>query len=341
MAVFSGNVRATVRLDIVNNTGGSIVTPFQQYIGNVPLWDYQAYASDIRQINFQDGNGNILPSWLETAGTVIGSVSSTAVANVSRASYWVNLPSSYGTILPGSTVTIYLVINTGLVLDGTVTGEQPTATSVYGQYDNGASVFNYYWNFAGTSLPSGWKEQANGNNITVNNGITMTTIGPNYYVSYVWYDTPINPQNTVLEAYFITATSNGAAHDETIDYVSSNLFPTTTGWPSNPFIAVGMHNTFEIFNGINQVSGNTQFTPVLVSLEYISNNTAIPLFNYNSQRVPSESASSLMNSAYPTIELNWGGYNTLSIQYMRIRACPPNGVMPVVNRYYCCLRNLL
>jgi hypothetical protein len=38
---------------------------------------------------------------------------------------------------------------------------------------------------------------------------------------------------------------------------------------------------------------------------------------------------------------NSSGTSSATFQYMLTRAYPPNGVMPVVNRYYCCLRNLL
>ncbi|MGC8580610.1 MAG: hypothetical protein ACP5MB_11230, partial [bacterium] len=315
-SVGGNSVLAYVAITITNSQSSATPSPFQQQI-KINSSNYSSYlASNLQNVNFQDGNGSILNSWLESGN------SNTSTSTI----YWVSLPNGIGA---NSSITIYYCIYATSVncFNTTNTGEAPQLTSTYAQYDDGANVFNNYWNFAGTNLPSGWQQQANGNTITINNGITMTTAGSDN-VSYVWYNTAINPQNTVLEAYFTNATSNGSGHDETIDYASSTSFPTTTGWPPTPFIAVGMHNTFEIYNGSTQSSGNNQFTPVLVSLEYTSGNTAIPLFNYTSQNVPTESASSLMSSAYPTIELNWGGYNTLSIQYMRIRAYPPSGTMP-------------
>ncbi len=272
------------------------------------------------------GNGN------QQNGHNVLSVNNIQFNGVSAAStstnYWLKL----GSIQPRGSYIAFMgfALPNITLFNNTNDGEAPQLSPTYAEYDDGANVFNYYTNFAGTSLPSGWSEQADGDTITINNGINMTTVGSDN-VAYVWYNTPINPENTILEAYFTHATSNGAAHDETIDYAQSDSFPTTSGWPSSPFIAVGMHNSFEIYNGANQDSGNSEFVPVLVSLEYTSSNNAYPLFNYLSQGVPAESASSTMSSAYPTIELNWGGFNTLYIYYMRIRAYPPNGVMPVEN----------
>ena len=50
-------------------------------------------------------------------------------------------------------------------------GEAPQLSSTYAQYDNGTKVFVNYWNFAGTSLPTGWANY-NAATLTVNNGLT-------------------------------------------------------------------------------------------------------------------------------------------------------------------------
>ncbi|MEM3178059.1 MAG: hypothetical protein QXT36_02645 [Candidatus Micrarchaeaceae archaeon] len=316
-------ITSYVPIEITNQQSTATPAPFQQMVQfqESTYSNYIAYNGNTANFEFFTGNGAIIPAWIESnnSGTI---------------TVWLKLANGVG---PGSAnaITIYLGFaspSTNLLSSSGTSGigEAPQLSSTYGQYDDGASVFSNYWNFAGTSLPSGWTTQANGDNIVVDNGITMTTAGSDY-VAYAWYNTALNPQNTVLEAYFTAATSNGAAHDETIDWITSTSLPTTAGWPSTPFIAVGMHNTFEIYNGSSQSSGNTQFTPVIVSIAYTSSNVANPYFDYSSQNVPSESANSLMSSAYPTIELNWGGYNTLSIDWLRTRAYPPNGVMPSVS----------
>src|SRR5579875_774278 len=57
------------------------------------------------------------------------------------------------------------------VLNTTNTGVAPQLTSTYGQYDNGINVFQFYDNFAGTSLSSKWSSFGYGApTLTVNNG---------------------------------------------------------------------------------------------------------------------------------------------------------------------------
>jgi len=58
------------------------------------------------------------------------------------------------------------------------TGEAPQLSPTYGQYDDGNLVFNFYDNFAGTSLnPNKWVVVASGLNYTVDNGLRYTATG--------------------------------------------------------------------------------------------------------------------------------------------------------------------
>ncbi|MEM3846470.1 MAG: hypothetical protein QXU98_12310, partial [Candidatus Parvarchaeota archaeon] len=168
MVTFRGCVKGYCQIQIVNGTYGAITTPFQQYV-SVPITpSIQNMVSDIRQINFQDGNGNIIPAWLESvSGTLWAS------ASVSAVNYWLKLTSP-ATISAGATVTVYMCFNSINVMDGITTGCAPQLTSTYAQYDNGTNVFSNYWNFVGTSLPSGLTALLNTSEITVNNGITFS-----------------------------------------------------------------------------------------------------------------------------------------------------------------------
>jgi len=82
-------------------------------------------------------------------------------------------------ISANSSYTIYMIVDTTQnYLDGNYVGVNAYYGLLnlgipYGQYDNGANVFYYYWNFAGTSLPSGWTLYSNGNTYSVNNGLTI------------------------------------------------------------------------------------------------------------------------------------------------------------------------
>jgi len=58
------------------------------------------------------------------------------------------------------------------------TGEAPQLSPSYGQYDDGASVFSFYDNFAGTSLNTNiWIAVTTGGSVTVNNGVTIQDNG--------------------------------------------------------------------------------------------------------------------------------------------------------------------
>jgi hypothetical protein len=81
---------------------------------------------------------------LESCTASCGTSATSAIA-------WVQLTSP----IPGGggTATIYIVfLTTTTEFDSNFWGEAPGLSSTYGQYDNGANVFTFYDNFAGTSL---------------------------------------------------------------------------------------------------------------------------------------------------------------------------------------------
>ena len=64
-------------------------------------------------------------------------------------------------------------------------GEAPQLSSTYAEYDDGASVFNNYWNFAGTSLPSGWTGVVGTDStVSANNGLILSNAG-NTAIAYI------------------------------------------------------------------------------------------------------------------------------------------------------------
>jgi hypothetical protein len=113
--------------------------PGLEYLFNLTSADFN--FSNLPYYYFKDDNGNYVYAWIESLG--YNSSSGLYYANV-----WVNLTSStsYYLIYNGN-YNQYMGINP--VLDY-LFGLQ------YGQYDNGVNVFNYYWDFAGNTLPSGW-----------------------------------------------------------------------------------------------------------------------------------------------------------------------------------------
>ncbi len=94
---------------------------------------YQIYESrNLSNIFFMYANGTVIPSWLENGNT-----------NTSQNStYWLSLYS----ITPLSNNTIYAVFLPTFMnaLNNFRTGEAPNLSTIYGQYDDGWSVFSYY-----------------------------------------------------------------------------------------------------------------------------------------------------------------------------------------------------
>jgi hypothetical protein len=84
-------------------------------------------------------------------------------------------------------------------------GEAPQLSATYAEYDNGKNVFEFYSNFAGTTLSSQWTSSLGaGGSITVNNGITISETGESNIQSYI--QTISNFSNPIIvETYMNTS----------------------------------------------------------------------------------------------------------------------------------------
>ena len=149
---------------ITNSQSSATPSPFQQEV-QIPESDYSNYISYngvSANFEFFTGSGSIIPAWIESnsSGTL---------------TVWLNLANG---IPASNSITLYLGFApaaTNLLSSSGTTGigEAPQLSQTYAQYDDGANVFNNYWNFAGTSLPSGWINNG-GVTATVNNGLTLS-----------------------------------------------------------------------------------------------------------------------------------------------------------------------
>ena len=84
-------------------------------------------------------------------------------------------------------------------------GEAPQLSSTYAEYDNGVNVFPYYWNFAGTTLPSSFTTAGTGSYIQ-NNGITINSSDNNNYEII----TAIPSGNTTIDSLMeLNSSTNG------------------------------------------------------------------------------------------------------------------------------------
>jgi hypothetical protein len=267
----------------------------------------------------------------------VGSTVAPTNTNPNSLIYWLKIA---GTISAGATQTVYMIFadRGTTVWDGTLTGIAPQWTATYGQYDNGASVFNFYTNFAGTSLPSGW---ASSSSVIVNNGLSFSQ-GAVYTTSAVF-----SSLNNIEEAYYKLTSSSiyqfcGLIQSNTIAPQSSNggsnneiLWITGTS-TSTTYYAYASNGTIASYNIQSKVGSS--FTPS-VNTFYIIGTYMIPtgvgeMANYNTYLT----ANGIMPNTNQYIILGfYSGSNsgTTSIipefvQWVRVRAYPPNGVMPAV-----------
>lgn len=301
---------------ITNSQSSSAPANFQQMI----VLDAVKYSSDeavnLGNIRFYEGSQELY-SWCESGCT---NTSSQAV-------FWVRLPNGIG---PGSSVNLamkFLSVSTNY--DGNYAGEAPQLSAQYGEYDNGANVFPIlYQNFAGTSTPSGWTK---GGNIIQDNGITM-------------------PTGLQSNPYMRTTASYGLNSSQVLDAMV-NSGGTPNGYAS---VFVGYWNSdFTIVAGY-YINGDLGATPDWVQTgggsstvgslrptidEYHvfttywpSSSSATFSYDYGT----SETLSTHVPAAAAPIGIGYdygsdSNPNPQTMQWVRIRAYPPNGVMPGVS----------
>ncbi|MGC8580659.1 MAG: hypothetical protein ACP5MB_11500, partial [bacterium] len=206
------------------------------------------------------------------------------------------------------------------------TGEAPQLSPTYGEYDDGASVFNNYWNFAGTSLPSGLVAGETGGTYSVNNGLKVTGGSSGY--EGIFSNSAINPQTTISDFYGYLI---GAAQE----WSQFGLYGSTSAGGPQYFIYTPSANTYALgtFNG-GAVSGTTittsgsQTSSSIWSM-WASTTHAYASYNYgsavnNNASFASSTAQYVGTQAYSTSD---GAF----VQWLRTRAYPPSGVMPSVS----------
>ena len=239
--------------------------------------------------------------------------------------YWLKLDNG---IPANSNLTVYMGFanKSSMLFNKLTTGEAPQLSPSYAEYDNGASIFNEYWNFAGTALPAGW---ATSGTVTVNNGLFIPgSAGPSEAETTSEYGT------SVLDWYGYATIPNGGSG-----------YWTNSGWYSNT--ANGQGNSWFTYNGQSDYgygyvtsSGSQTITYTSAaagsSPSYvfsIANNgaTAYYSLNYNQQSTAYSMQTATNYIAFRNGAGSSGGGANVFVQWARVRAYPPNGVMPSYN----------
>ena len=311
-------VMPSVTFDFPQATG----TGFQQMINitESSFSSYLTYNSNFANFEYFYANGAIIPSWIESN-------------NTGKLVTWLKLSQS---IAANSNTVIYLGFagsNNLLSSSGTSgIGEAPQLSSTYAEYDDGASVFSNYWNFAGTSLPSSLTTYGQSGATTVNNELTLTWSSSD---SGLYITSGISaPQ--IVEVLSLSSYSTTYPTMIIGESTSTNTF-IQPGWlyPSYDIDYYGGYwrpeyvSSSTTRNAVSQIVGSVKKNTVY-SFVWVSTGNEIGYQNYSNFVSSSNIINTWVSTLYPYIGIDDSGSGSFSIQWARVRAYPPNGAMPSV-----------
>jgi hypothetical protein len=319
------------QIELSNGQDINTSTNFQQKIIFNPSTFSSYVSNNLGNIRFYEGNQELY-SWCESG----------CASNSGNAIFWVKIPSG---IPANSNIMINMTFfPTSVNYDGIYAGEYPTATSTYGQYDNGANVFTYYDNFNGTSLSSGWTTYIpSGSSIVVDNGLTMTGANNNDGDSaYIYRNINSNQINNSIVDIYGDLYSGSGSGSWNVNFASLQLYSNNddiTELVSIPSGTGGYSGTpgLTLENVTNGGSGDIQTSvySVSTSAENVysfgtNNSTSILYNNYNQEMTYN---APLQMGSGTNLELVSGSITSgtspdIFAQWIRVRSQPPNMQMP-------------
>ncbi|MGD0729258.1 MAG: hypothetical protein ABR981_04235 [Candidatus Micrarchaeaceae archaeon] len=308
------------------------------------------YTCNLNNAEFFFANGTVATSWLEgnvqnelaANAACTGTSSTNALYNSENVLYWVLIPGNE--FLPANTGiavanTIYLgwtgnVISQSNVLLGGPTGEAPqlscsnpwstyACSGIYGQYDNGQSIFNFYDNFSGSTLSPKWNLGIIAPDYSISNGIVLTP------ASFFGVSDQLESQSTYNKGNITDMLGN-----YTTNYVSGQYYTAGFGFTDTFFDFIGGG-----YSGGNFGIGSSEPPYQIATETYPSTKTPLPFtveynlsgdinFYYDYQTELSTP------SHIPTFPLGVGFFlqsgsaTTINAIWIRSRSYPPNGILP-------------
>ncbi len=318
----AGGNGAYVPITVTNSQTIPTPSPFQQMV-NVSSATYTQYESPtLQNVFFSYQNGTVIPSWLESGN------SNTAPFSI----YWIKLVSGIAASSSAKLFMVFAPLSTNIFASG-MSGEAPQLSPTYGEYDTGPNVFNFYDNFAGTTLDtSRWTNS--GITYTVNNGFTATSTAAS---GYIYSGTQISP-GSVIEFY---GDLGGQTTSTTAETGGMEIPATNGGNFYGVAIGSGYPTSGEYLaqmNGAGTLSTTAllgAFSNAVLTIHVISSTTSTFTYNYGSQATVSADAPAypvnLMLIGAPAGVASYTFSPSPFIQWFRTRAYPPSGVMPSVN----------
>jgi hypothetical protein len=353
-------------ISITNTQNIPTPSPFQQDIaicnGNLPVSSSFAYVNNATLFNQINSNGsNVyfatnagsspnIYSWYEGQFTYNG---------VTCDVWWINL--SQG-IPANSNVTIYMYIGPNSANYYSqyypYVGEAPQLSSTYGQYDNGNYVFNYYWNFAGTTLPNNLvctvlsNPSGASGSCSVNNEVTISNTNgqdfwdSDYMITYLYYNQPISIP-AIVEARVISLTGNSGDSGWTkagILYQNQVTDSSDSNGEVDMEVTDGNGYAFQWQSGTSYIAPSGNYNggsityPTILVLVFPNTSYACGFYGSSlgvlSQEGSCVTPTSMTSQGYIGLLVtahSSSGTSSAVFQYLLVRAYPPNGVMPSIS----------
>jgi len=303
--------------------------PFQQQIaicnGTINIGPNFAYVNNPTLFNLINNNGSNVYFATTCSSPNIYSWYEGQLVNGSTYCkiWWIKLDNG---IPANSNVTIYMHIGNSssnyYQQYYPYVGQAPQLSSIYGQYDNGDYVFLFYDNFKGTSLnTSKWNFSTRfGGRITINNSATLysTTAYASMITLYGF-----NPTSTIVDFYITYANNGLPAISMTVgnSAFSGGYFALWSGTIRSDYYG-------NYFAGIWGPGGYKWSYPAIVSESWQSSNLQIygSNYTYTTKSYTIFSLPSLVYYGFGCVDPSYDG--TITVQWARVRAYPPNGIMP-------------
>jgi len=282
-----------------NAQSQSTPSNFQQLIQATTI----QYPNGVRFWSPTDG---YLPAWLESIQS-------------NSANIWVKIPSS----IPANGIyQLYMIQDSTLPMDGVYWGEAPQLSSTYGQYDNGASVFNNYNNFAGTTLPSNYSVSSNNQSdstYSVNNGVFLEDYFLNSTFSY-------DSSHAIYGIMKFSAKGTVSAFNDRFGYVPDNNNYFNIGGSSSSNSAVLTNYDSSTGSGYDVNVPNFYNQTAFLGL-WVNDTTTFGMINGNIYQNSNDFYNPSGSTSSITVQALYENA-TVEVYALMVGNAPPNGVMP-------------
>ena len=339
-------ILAYVPINVTNSQDVPTPAPFQQII-NADSLTYSAFeAPNLQNVEFFTSQGVAIPSWLESG----------ADSNSTVTIYWLKLASA---IPAKASAVIYMGFasrNSNLFEVG-ISGEAPSISTTYGQYDNGGRVFTYYTNFSGTSLPSSlqFTEQSNNEcgvqtNATyhVDNDLIVNATGSlgGGCGGGAFFDTLAKYSPSVVEADLVSQTGPSSVSLESFypvvawDTILPSTFWGGDGGYAFDYRVCGCGTQWQIMEGntgalagwVVTASSSAGVPSGVYGIGWSKSGNQYGWQQYREQLTSTNETYSYQpaHGGFGYVNSEPTPYNAV-FDWFRIRALPPNGEMPSVS----------